>query len=126
MNPCKDALYKSVLIQLDGNITSDNISISDENDGNISLEESESDDDISDNDDEDSDCTEYETEDEVDCTVNPAIFTPVPSQIFSPSKPIKLEILPHNQDKSAALPLCMMLNARSLYNKCDNFKKLLN
>ena len=116
----------SKIIQLDGNITvvSDNFSDIIHNDGNVSIA---SEDDTSDTDDDSdhSSDTDYETDDEIDSTVNPVIFTPAPNQIFSPSNPIQLEILNPNQEQSSPLPLCMMLNARSLYCKIDNFKNLL-
>ena len=71
------------------------------------------------------DDTEYETDDEVDPIVDPPIFTAVPNQNISSNEPIQLEILTPNQEQSSSLPLCMMLNARSLYNKAENFRNLL-
>ena len=91
----------SKFVQLDGNLTS----------GSISSIESDSDSsDVDDNDEEDD--SEYKTEDEVDSTFHPPILTPVENQIFSPTKPIQLEVLPQNQEKSASLPLCMVLTAQ--------------
>ena len=109
---------------MDGNISEFNDGISDivQEDGNATTI-SDGDDDQSDTDDDS--YMEYDTDDEIDGTVDPIILTPVPNQVLSPSKPVQLEILTPNQVQSSPLPLCMMLNARSLYNKRDNFKKLL-
>ena len=76
-------------------------------------------------DEDNNDDTLYDTDEEVDATVNPVVFTPVPNQKFSSNKPIKIEINQANQAKSTTLPLCMALNGRSLYNKSNNFKNLL-
>ena len=51
--------------------------------------------------------TEFETDDEVDPVPPPANF------------------FEGNSEQTSKLPLCMLLNARSLYNKVNNFKKLL-
>ena len=69
--------------------------------------------------------SDYDTEDEVDPILTPAILTPVPNQTTVQGQPIQLEVQP-NIERQTHLPLCMMLNARSLYNKSENFKNLLH
>ena len=90
-----------------------NDSISDivQDDGNVTTI-SDGDDDQSETDDDS--YMEYDTDDEIDGTVDPVILAPVPNQVLSHSKPVQLEILTPNQVQSSPLPLCMMLNARSL------------
>ena len=70
----------------------------------------------------DNDATQYEYDEEVDVTISPVVFTPVPNQALSSSKPIQLEKNTDNQEKSTTLPLCVALNGQSLYNKPNNFK----
>ena len=113
---CKYSVNVSKIIQLDGNITYQSDIL--ENNCNETIVS-----DISDSESDDSDDTEYETDDEVESTVNPLILTPALNQTQLPEVPIQLEIQTSNQ--SPPLPLCMMLNARSLYNKSDCFKNLL-
>ena len=83
------------------------------------------DDSLKDDDSETNSDIEYDTDDEIDATVEPLILAPVPNQVLSPSKPAKMEILTQKQIQSSPLPLCMMLNARSIYNKCDNLQKFV-
>ena len=56
--------------------------------------------------------TDYDTEDKIEPEIEPVQITPL-------SKPIKrkLKVL-----QSSSLPLVAVLNARSFYNKADNFK----
>ena len=86
-----------------------------QNDGNDSL--------ISDGD--SSETIDYDTDEEFDPIILPAILTPVPNQIPVQGQPIQLEVRP-NVEKQPPLPLRMMLNAWSLYNKSENFKNLLH
>ena len=62
-----------------------------------------------------------DTDDEMDSNPTPAVLTPVPDQLTRPGQPIQLEVKPGKHNYSSSLPLCMMLNARSLYNKIDSF-----
>ena len=69
--------------------------------------------------------TEYNTEDEALTEREPAVLVPAPQQP-GPGQPLVLEVdetgmmvLP------ASLPHIMLTNARSLYNKIDNFTKWL-
>ena len=86
-----------------------------QNDGNVSIA-SESDSCVS---------SDYETDDEVDPIITPAILTPVPNQTLVQGQPIQLEV-ETGVEKQTLLTLCMMLNARSLYNKSEHFKNLLH
>ena len=90
-----------------------------QHDGNDSLL-SESDSISEDND------TDYDTDDEIDPTPTPVILTPVPNQLPVQGQPIQLEVVSDVLKQPSPLPLCMMLNCRSLYNKVDNFKNLLH
>ena len=72
------------------------------------------------------DDTDFDTDDELDPEPIPANLSPVAGQIFTPGKPIELDVnLMQNNHKSSNLPLCIMLNSRSLYNKIENFRELL-
>ena len=73
-----------------------------------------------------SDESDYDTEDEVDPTPDPVILTPVPNQMSVQGQPIQLEVVSDINSQPSPLPLCMMLNARSLYNKAYSFKNLLH
>ena len=109
-------------------IPSDSISVITENDDNASITSEDhisTIDDESEDDSDDNSDTEYETDDEVDPSISPLILEPVPSQTLLPNIPIKLDVISSEQVQPSHLPLCMMLNARSLYNKRDNFKNLL-
>ena len=109
-------------------IPSDSISVITENDDNASITSEDhisAIDDESEDDNDDNSDTEYETDDEVDPAISPLILEPVPSQTLLPNIPIKLDVISSEQVQPSYLPLCVMLNARSLYNKRDNFKNLL-
>ena len=65
---------------------------------------------------EDSIATSYNTEDEIDPETGPISITP----------PTKLNKRKRKILEASSLPLVAVLNARSLYNKSDNFKTLLS
>ena len=69
----------------------------------------------------DSNGTEYDTEDEVFPEPIPANLSPIPGQSVSPGQPIKLDIN-SKKGQSSNLPLCLLFNSRSVYNKEDNLK----
>ena len=70
--------------------------------------------------------TEYGTDEEIDPEPIPANFFSVPNQNIVPGQPINLDVhVSGNNQPTSMLPLCMMMNSRSLYNKCDNFRTLL-
>ena len=80
--------------------------------------------DVSSDDDSNLSDTEYDTEDEVFPEPVPANLTPLPGQALLPGQPIKLDVKQKDQH-SSYLPLCMLLNARSIYNKSDNLTEFL-
>jgi hypothetical protein len=125
---CKYLLCNiSKIIQVDGNISALDDSVPDivQKTTNVTIASDDDDWDETDDDSEANSDIDYDTDDEIDATVDPVVLTPVPNQILSPTKPIQLEIHNSEQVKYSPLPLCMVLNARSIYNKCDNLKKLL-
>ena len=67
----------------------------------------------------------FDDEDEIDANPSPAILTPVPNQVATPGQPMQFEVKSGKHSYSSSLPLCMMLHARSLYNKADSFKMIL-
>ena len=82
----------------------------------------------SDNSDEPSDASDgsvYDTDDEIDSEPAPVVLNPIVGQTLAPRLPKRLEVnLNSNDQKTPILPLCIMLNARSVYNKPDHFKDL--
>ena len=70
------------------------------------------------------DLTDYDTDDEAFPDQNPANLYQVPGQNIHPGQPITLDVsLDH--DVQSYLPLCLLFNARSAYNKADNLTELL-
>ena len=104
-----------VITQLDGNVSV--VSSADDNDNSSVFDTTKSDDN-----DEPSD-SEYETEDEAFSDPIPANFFPV-SEDVKHGQPTKLE-LNMKENLSSCLPLCLLLNARSIYNKCENLDEML-
>ena len=64
------------------------------------------------------------TDDEVDTAPSPVNLILVPGQVPLPGQPVILDVDPTNAQVSPLLPLCMMLNARSVYNKAGHFRDL--
>ena len=74
---------------------------------------------------EDNNSTEYETEDEIDAESEPVVLVPAPNQPPA-GQPLLLEVDPTGLAAlPSSLPLGMVTNARSLYNKIDNFIRFL-
>ena len=71
------------------------------------------------------DGTHYDTDDEAFSEPIPANLHPVPGQDVLPGQPITMDV---NQryDQPSYLPLCLLFNSRSVYNKADNLKEMLN
>ena len=80
------------------------------------------DDDLSNSD--SSNCTEYSSDDEAFSDPIAANLYRVPGQDDQPGQPIRLDVN-LNQDLISPLPLCLLFNARSLFNKCDNLTEML-
>ena len=72
-----------------------------------------------------SSCTEYSTDDEAFPEPIPVNLYRVPGQDVPPDQPIRLDVN-LNQDLTTPLPLCLLFNARSVWNKSDNLIELLN
>ena len=104
-------------MQLDGNVTD----VGDSTIDDIDPDE-ESDDSIVDSVDDDSDTTEYETEDEAFPEVTPANLYPSGAQTENRGEALDVNL---NADMTSPLPLCLLLNSRSIYNKCDNLAEML-
>ena len=66
--------------------------------------------------------TIYDTDDEIDNEPVVVNLSPIQEQTFVPGQPVKMNM--SNNQQSSYLPLCIMLNARSIYNKCEHFKDL--
>ena len=63
--------------------------------------------------------------DEVDSDPSPVILEPVSFQANVPGQPAQFDVKSGKHSYSSSLPLCMMLNARSVYNKVDRLKTML-
>ena len=68
--------------------------------------------------------TQYDTDDEAFAEPIAANLSPVPGQTLSHGQPIILDIN-SQQDSSPHLPLCLLINARSCYNKGNNLTEML-
>ena len=69
--------------------------------------------------------TLYHTDDEVDSAPDPVNLLPVPGQALHPTQPVQLDVVTRVEPQhSAFLPLCIMLNARSVFNKSQHLKDL--
>lgn len=95
------------LIQLDGNV-----SVGTSVDQDAFDESDDNDDKLSD--------SEYETEDEAFSDPIPANLFPRAEDDVTPGQPIELD-----PNLPSYLPLCLLLNARSIYNKSDNLSETL-
>ena len=71
-----------------------------------------------------SDCSSYATEDEAFSDPIPVSLSPAPDQQVTQGQPIRLEVNLNGQP--SPLPLCLILNARSVFNKADNLIELLS
>ena len=68
--------------------------------------------------------TEYDTEDEAFGNPIPANLSPESGQVYTPGEPIRLNVN-SNLNQSSNLPLCLVFNARSIYNKLNNLTDIL-
>ena len=84
-------------------------------DGNVSIESSVS---ASSNE------SNYDTDDEAFAEPMAANLFPPNGQPQAPNQPIILDIHP-NPESSSNLPLCLLINARSVYNKEKNLCEML-
>ena len=71
------------------------------------------------------DITVYDTEDEAEATPPPVCLSPINGQHMAPGVPIQMQVnMKSNINQASNIPLCFMMNARSLYNKQEHFKDL--
>ena len=89
-------------------------------DGNASVSTNNDTSDITENN------TIYETDDEVDPQPNPAIFYPIPDHNTQSGKPVPFDIKLTEESQPSYLPLCLVTNCRSIYNKTRNLEEMLN
>ena len=71
-----------------------------------------------------SNCTDYSSDDEAFSEPVAANLYRVPGQNNQPGQPILLDVN-QNKDLTSSLPLCLLFNARSVFNKCDNLTEML-
>ena len=69
--------------------------------------------------------SDYESDNEAFSDPIPVNLYQVPGQTVTPGQPITLDV-DLNNDIQSYLPLCLLFNARSCYNKTDNLTELLN
>ena len=72
-----------------------------------------------------SDCSMYNTDDEAFPEPIPANLSPAPDQNVPSGQPIIFDVNQKN-DLISPLPLCLLFNSRSVYNKSDNLNEMLN
>ena len=89
---------------------------------NLSDNSSNSDNDSSDD---SKDGTADDTEDEAFSEPIPVNLFAIPGQNVETGQPIKLDV-DLNRDQTSYLPLCLMFNSRSVFNKADNLNEMLN
>ena len=93
-------------------------------DGNISVKSN----DVSKSDDEsddDNSDTIYDTDEEVDVELIPANLFPVLDQNIMPDQPLQFDVNTQNDDRSSFIPLCLMMNCRSVCNKRNNLNEMI-
>ena len=71
------------------------------------------------------DATEFDTEDEAFPEVIPANLSPIFGQNVNPGQPLSFDV-DLEADLSSSLPLCLLLNSRSVFNKSDNLREMLH
>ena len=71
------------------------------------------------------DDSQYDTDDEPEPGPRQPNLFPIPGQNVSPGVPLQFDV-DLDDDIPSCLPLCLMMNARSVYNKSDNLKEMLN
>ena len=67
-----------------------------------------------------------DTDDEIDNEPIPANLFPIPGQNVLPNQPLVFDVNIDKDAQSSFLPLCLMMNARSVYNKSRNLNEMLS
>ena len=72
--------------------------------------------------------TVFDSDDEIDAQPIPANLFPVLGQKVSPGQPLVFDVNVSRDDRisSSSLPLCLMMNCRSVCNKIDNMREMLH
>ena len=70
----------------------------------------------------------FDSDDEVDAHPIPANLFPVLGQTVAPGQPLVFDVNVSGDERtsSSSLPLCMMMNCRSVCNKIDNMREMLH
>ena len=95
-------------------------------DGNVSIATDTDDDFLDDNENKSQNSTNYDTDDEVDSQPNHPIFYPIPDQNVQSGQPLLFDVKMAEEPQSPNLPLCLVMNCRSVYNKSRNLCELLS
>ena len=101
-------ILDNILPQLDGNDDCSSITSCNSNISDLSI------------------ITQYQSDDEAYPEPIPANLHPVPDQPNIPGQPPLLDVKDSNQGGTSSLPLCLLLNARSLYNKREKYKSMFS
>ena len=96
------------IVQLDGNVTNETYDTLDES-----------------NDSNDNHSDEYETEDEAFPVIIPANLSPISEENTTQGHPIQFDV-DTASNLVSPLPLCLLFNARSIWNKCNQLRELLH
>ena len=67
----------------------------------------------------------YDTDDEVDPEVIPVNLSPTMGQTVPDGEPIQMDVNLARDDMSSFVPLCLMMNCRSAYNKENNLNEII-
>ena len=101
-----------VILRVDGN----NSSVNNANDDDDSLVEDNS----------DKSNTSYDTDDEIHPYTTAANLSPVSGQDVVHGQPLLFEVNDTDENRSSFLPLCPVMNCRSVCNKADNLKEIMH
>ena len=69
--------------------------------------------------------SDYNTEDEAFPEIIPANLSPLPGQNANQGEPLCFDVNLET-DLTSSLPLCLLLNARSVFNKRDKLREMLH
>ena len=100
----------SVICQLDGNDSAATCS----NDDSLSDDAS------------DTSNTVYDTEDEADPVICPVNLSFIPGENVAPNQPARFDVNLSEDERTPYVPLCLMMNCRSICNKSDNVMEMMN
>ena len=67
----------------------------------------------------------YETDDEVDPELIPVNLSPTIGQVVPDGQPVQMDVNLARDDRSSFVPLCLMMNCRSAYNKENNLNEII-